>query len=133
MDEASQITLPTCLGPLRFADKFVLVGDHFQLPPLVKSSRARKGGLDVSLFRRLSEAHPHAVAELAHQYRMNEDIMKVSNTLIYENRLKCGNEEVATRALIVKNAAGSLEKLHAVRPVDCNGTACWLKDVLSPE
>jgi superfamily I DNA and/or RNA helicase len=35
VDEASQITLPTCLGPLRHADKFVLVGDHFQLPPLV--------------------------------------------------------------------------------------------------
>ena len=35
IDEASQITLPTCLGPLRYADKFVLVGDHFQLPPLV--------------------------------------------------------------------------------------------------
>lgn len=35
VDEASQITLPTCLGPLRFAEKFVLVGDHFQLPPLV--------------------------------------------------------------------------------------------------
>ena len=35
VDEASQITLPTCLGPLRFADKFVLVGDHNQLPPLV--------------------------------------------------------------------------------------------------
>ena len=36
VDEASQITLPTCLGPLRSAEKFVLVGDHFQLPPLVR-------------------------------------------------------------------------------------------------
>lgn len=35
VDEASQITLPTCLGPVRFAERFVLVGDHFQLPPLV--------------------------------------------------------------------------------------------------
>lgn len=35
VDEASQITLPTCLGPLRSAEKFILVGDHFQLPPLV--------------------------------------------------------------------------------------------------
>lgn len=35
VDEASQVTLPTCLGPLRYADRFVLVGDHFQLPPLV--------------------------------------------------------------------------------------------------
>lgn len=24
------------LGPLMFASKFVLVGDHYQLPPLVK-------------------------------------------------------------------------------------------------
>lgn len=38
VDEASQITLPTCLGPLRFADTFVLVGDHFQLPPIVSLS-----------------------------------------------------------------------------------------------
>lgn len=37
VDEASQITLPTCLGPLRFADTFVLVGDHFQLPPIVSA------------------------------------------------------------------------------------------------
>jgi hypothetical protein len=35
VDEASQFTLPTCLGPLRFADKFVSVEDHFQLSPLV--------------------------------------------------------------------------------------------------
>jgi DNA replication ATP-dependent helicase Dna2 len=35
VDEASQITLPVCLGPLRYADRFVLVGDHYQLPPLV--------------------------------------------------------------------------------------------------
>lgn len=37
VDEASQITLPACLGPLRFADRFILVGDHNQLPPLVST------------------------------------------------------------------------------------------------
>jgi hypothetical protein len=41
VDEASQITLPTCLGPLRLADTFVLVGDHFQLPPIVRPTRVR--------------------------------------------------------------------------------------------
>ena len=35
VDEASQITLPVCLGPLRCAETFVLVGDHYQLPPVV--------------------------------------------------------------------------------------------------
>jgi DNA replication ATP-dependent helicase Dna2 len=36
VDEAGQITLPVCLGPLRCANTFVLVGDHYQLPPLVR-------------------------------------------------------------------------------------------------
>lgn len=29
------------LGPLMFASKFVLVGDHYQLPPLVQVSNLR--------------------------------------------------------------------------------------------
>ena len=41
VDEASQITLPASLGPLRYASMFVLVGDHYQLPPLVQSQQAR--------------------------------------------------------------------------------------------
>ena len=41
VDEASQITLPASLGPLRHASMFVLVGDHYQLPPLVQSQEAR--------------------------------------------------------------------------------------------
>ena len=46
--------------------------------------------MDISLFKRLSERHPHAVVSLEHQYRMNQDIVELSNTLIYEQRLKCG-------------------------------------------
>lgn len=34
VDEASQLTEPVCLGPLRFANMFLLVGDHYQLPPV---------------------------------------------------------------------------------------------------
>lgn len=132
VDEASQITLPTCLGPLRFADKFVLVGDHHQLPPLVRSSRARQGGLDVSLFRRLSEAHPHAVVELKHQYRMNEDVMKVSNTLIYDNKLNCGNEEVAKRSLNLRHPS-ALSNFHVASSMECAGVKCWLRDLLDSQ
>ncbi|CCL99895.1 uncharacterized protein FIBRA_01920 [Fibroporia radiculosa] len=118
VDEASQITLPTCLGPLRFADKFVLVGDHFQLPPLVRNRAARRGGLDISLFRRLSDAHPHAVVDLTEQYRMNEDIMLLSNKLIYSGRLHCGSDEVAKRTLTLPNRA-FLQSLHATRQSRC--------------
>jgi hypothetical protein len=67
IDEASQIPEPIALGPLRSARAFLLVGDHLQLPPLVVSPIARAGGMDVSLFKRLAEAHPAAVATLATQ------------------------------------------------------------------
>ncbi len=41
VDEASQITQPVCIGAIRCADVFVLVGDHYQLPPLVQSLEAK--------------------------------------------------------------------------------------------
>ncbi|KAF4610251.1 hypothetical protein D9613_010517 [Agrocybe pediades] len=118
VDEASQITLPTCLGPLRFADTFILVGDHYQLPPLVKNPEARALGLDVSLFKLLSEAHPEAVVDLRDQYRMNEEIMMLSNRLIYGERLRCGSEEVRKRVL-------SLPRREVLG--EMHGERCWLK------
>ena len=63
----------------------------------------REGGMDISLFKRLSENHPHAVVNLEHQYRMHKDIMLLSNTLIYQHRLKCGTEEVAEHLLHLPN------------------------------
>ncbi|KAG7095095.1 hypothetical protein E1B28_005882 [Marasmius oreades] len=129
VDEASQITLPSCLGPLRFADKFVLVGDHFQLPPLVRNPLARKGGLDVSLFRRLSDTHPESVANLAYQYRMNADIMLLSNRLIYGNRLRCGSEEVARQSLVLPNKS-FLQSLHRETST-CSSGDCWIEKLMS--
>jgi CRISPR/Cas system-associated exonuclease Cas4 (RecB family) len=99
VDEASQISEPVCLGPLACARRFVLVGDHFQLPPLVRNVHARREGLDVSLFKRLTEAHPYAVTRLEQQYRMNAEIMLAANTLIYDHALRCGNVAVARARL----------------------------------
>lgn len=58
VDEAGQITIPAVLGCLMLARSFCLVGDHFQLPPLVQNAQAAAEGLSCSLFKRLCEAHP---------------------------------------------------------------------------
>ena len=131
---------------MRFASKFILVGDHFQLPPLVRfpplscdlivsdlrsqqvqNRAARKGGLQVSLFRCLSDAHPEAVVDLTYQYRMCSDIMLLSNRLIYSDRLKCGSEEVAAQSLKLPNLA-FLETLHSRSP--CCGYSCWINKLM---
>lgn len=113
VDEASQITLPVCLGPIRMARTFVLVGDHYQLPPLVQNREAQDGGLDISLFKLLSDRQPSSVVNLEHQYRMCADIMHLSNSLVYSGRLKCGNEDVAHRTLATPNPSG-LRAFHEV-------------------
>ncbi|UZJ51361.1 hypothetical protein CBS101457_000681 [Exobasidium rhododendri] len=115
VDEASQITLPTCLGPLRFANIFVLVGDPLQLPPLVKNVAAKEGGLDVSLFDVLQKAYPQSVVELHVQYRMNADIMKLSNELTYDGQLRCGNRFVQDGCLSLPNLRRLRQVLHSPR------------------
>ncbi|KJZ74681.1 hypothetical protein HIM_06031 [Hirsutella minnesotensis 3608] len=144
VDEASQITLPICAGPIRMARSFVLVGDHNQLPPVVRNEEAREGGLDVSLFKLLSDTHPQSVVNLEHQYRMCEDIMTLSNTLIYEGKLRCGYEGLRKRKLEVPNMAG-LKNFHydaaslmlpGTPRSFCTGPSparCWLYDALNSE
>jgi DNA replication ATP-dependent helicase Dna2 len=143
VDEASQITLPVCLGPIRMAKTFILVGDHYQLPPLVQNKQALEGGLDVSLFKLLSEAQPDSVVSLEHQYRMAEDIMLLSKELVYSGRIKCGNEAVAQRLLFIPDleaglaahhfTASSLPKSsHSTQTVCFAGANCWLRRALAP-
>ncbi|KAM7197362.1 tripartite DNA replication factor [Rhypophila sp. PSN 637] len=146
VDEASQITLPICLGPIRMANTFVLVGDHNQLPPLVQNKEALEGGLDISLFKLLSDKHPESVVNLEHQYRMCEDIMGLSNALIYNGRLKCGTESLRFASLSIPNMnalshrhlnnssipSPRKQRQHAFCPGPQKGT-CWLRDLLDPE
>ncbi|CAK8687740.1 unnamed protein product [Clavelina lepadiformis] len=98
VDEASQIAQPACISPLLCATKFVLVGDHKQLPPLVVSREAKEMGADESLFWRLTR-HKAALCELTMQYRMNREIMTLSNHVTYEGRLECAHPSVGMATL----------------------------------
>lgn len=106
IDEASQVTLPTCIGPLRFADRFVMIGDHQQLAPVVRDREAAAGGLAESLFERLCVAHPSAVTRLVEQYRMNDEIMALSNALVYNGALQAP-KSVAQRRLQGKQSSAT--------------------------
>ncbi|KAH8922045.1 Dna2-domain-containing protein, partial [Atractiella rhizophila] len=93
------------------------------------SIEAREKGLDISLFKRLSDAHPQAIVYLTQQYRMNADIMEVSNRLIYDGRLRCGSEDVARRQLFLPRVE-EFATFH--ESSTCAMDACWLKILLDP-
>ncbi|NXC07693.1 DNA2 nuclease, partial [Orthonyx spaldingii] len=125
VDEASQISQLICLGPLFCSKRFVLVGDHQQLPPLVLNAEARDLGMSESLFKRL-EQNQNAVVQLTVQYRMNSKIMSLSNMLVYEGKLECGSEKVS-------NATVNLPNLKKLKLDLGDASKMWLKEVLDPD
>uniref|UniRef100_A0A8C4W8Y6 DNA replication ATP-dependent helicase/nuclease n=1 Tax=Gopherus evgoodei TaxID=1825980 RepID=A0A8C4W8Y6_9SAUR len=127
VDEASQISQPTCLGPLFYSHRFVLVGDHQQLPPLVHNTEARELGMSESLFKRL-EQNKNAVVQLTVQYRMNSKIMSLSNKLVYEGKLECGSEKVSKATVILPN----LKNLKLELELFADSSETWLKETLEP-
>lgn len=89
IDEASQTTIPKVLLPISKADKFILAGDHKQLPPTVKSKCET---LEETLFEKLITNFPNQKQFLNVQHRMNETLMKFPNKKFYKNQLKCGKK-----------------------------------------
>lgn len=84
IDEASQATIPSVLIPINRAKRFVLAGDHRQLPPTV--IKAEK--LSKTLFEILIEKFPEKSQLLDVQYRMNEKLMEFPSREFYGGKIR---------------------------------------------
>ena len=87
MDEAGQCIEPLawCIFPL--AQKYVLAGDHLQLPPTVLSNEAARLGFNISILEK-SIAAISCIFLLDTQYRMREAIAGFSSNYFYEGLLQ---------------------------------------------
>ena len=87
IDEAGQCIEPLawCIFPL--AQKYVLAGDHLQLPPTVLSQEAARMGLQQSILEASIE-RVNPVFLLNTQYRMRESIAGFSSNYFYNNLLQ---------------------------------------------
>lgn len=124
VDEASQLTEPGTLSAINLADRFVLVGDHQQLPPVVRDDDSE---LQTSLFERLIQRYPEAAVTLDKQYRMAQRIQYFSSRSFYDGQLRPATPAVAGQQL-GKLSAVSPETLPSglrdtVAFVDPDGTA----------
>ena len=95
VDEAGQLTEPGTFLATELADRFVLVGDHQQLPPVVRAENE----LRTSLFERLIERYPDAGVMLDRQYRMNQRVQWFSSTEFYDGALRPATPEIAGQRL----------------------------------
>ena len=113
IDEASQATIPSVLIPIAKAHRFILAGDHKQLPPTIISDRA--GELEKTLFEELIRKYPHKSQLLNVQYRMNNLLMKFPNQEFYNNGLK---SDASVDDININDILDSTQKEEALLFID---------------
>lgn len=87
IDEAGQCIEPLAWTIFSLADKYVLAGDHFQLPPTVLSNEAARLGFNRSILE-TAIGTVQNVHLLNVQYRMKESIAGFSSKYFYNGLLK---------------------------------------------
>lgn len=116
IDEAAQALEPACWIPLMRADRVILAGDHFQLPPTVKSFEAEKKGLGHTLFEYIMEQKPEASVMLEQQYRMHYQIMGFSAQQFYAGKLQ------ADPSVRYRGLSGDIPPVEFVDTAGCGFT-----------
>ena len=86
IDEASQALEAECWNVISRANKVILAGDHFQLPPTVMSKDAKALNFDTTLLDLLTDQIKFS-SLLNTQYRMNRQILSFPNQMFYDNQL----------------------------------------------
>jgi ATP-dependent RNA/DNA helicase IGHMBP2 len=103
IDEAAQALQASCWLAMSKADRAILAGDPFQLPPTVKDEQAMRQGLGKTLLDLAIQSGLN-LHLLKIQYRMHAHIMQFSNQWFYEGRLQA-HESAEQRTLGAANAA----------------------------
>lgn len=127
IDEAAQALEPMCWIPMSRSHRVIFAGDHFQLPPTVKSKIAEAQGLKETLFENAMPINGIAVM-LDTQYRMHQNIMNFSNNQFYGGHLKA-HESVAQTLLSYQDDNYYLNK--ALSFIDTAG--CGFNEIMNPE
>lgn len=126
-DEASQALEPMVWIPLLKCDRIIFSGDHFQLPPVVKSIKAKNEGLDVTMLDRCIKLDGVS-SLLTRQYRMHNAIMSFSNDYFYNNELEA---DITVKEALLDATSESELLCTPVELIDTAG--CSFDEVQNPE
>ena len=98
VDEAGRATLPELMIPLRRGKRFILVGDHKQLPPIIDNEvltqmqeiKYEKKDLETTLFEELFNKIKHQDFKhfLKYNYRSDESIAQIYSKTFYDGEIE---------------------------------------------
>ena len=126
-DEGSQALEPMAWIPLLKCNRIIFSGDHFQLPPVVKSKEALAGGLSETLFERCIRLEDVS-SLLTLQYRMHHQIMTFSNNYFYGGKLEA---DVTVKETLISFNAEDYLLNNPIEFIDTAG--CGFDEKQNPE
>lgn len=86
IDEASQLSIPLSIAAMCRTGKYIFVGDHKQLDPIIPKNSNNEMFAE-SIFSRLARIYNNEINLLNISYRLNENLISIPNDLFYNNRL----------------------------------------------
>ena len=113
IDEAGQCIEPLVWTIFPLAQKYVLAGDHLQLPPTVLSNEAARLGLNKSILE-TSIASIKNVFLLNTQYRMKQAIAGFSSNYFYDGLLQTAAHltNTGTHITFIDTAGSGFNEVH---------------------
>ncbi|MBK7184083.1 MAG: AAA family ATPase [Bacteroidetes bacterium] len=87
IDEAAQLSIPLSIAAMCRTGKYIFVGDHKQLDPIIPKGSNNEMFAE-SIFSRLARIYPNDINLLNTSYRLNKSLIKIPNTLFYNNLLE---------------------------------------------
>jgi DNA replication ATP-dependent helicase Dna2 len=142
IDEASQILEPQIIGILPLVEKFVMIGDHKQLPAIVLQNKFKSQVKDEelhtiglenrsnSLFERLynlckKNAWTWAYDTLSYQGRMHIELADFPNQFFYENVLKPARP---AQIADFESKSNFLDSIHSANRLNFIATKSFAED-----
>jgi len=103
IDEAAQLSIPMAIAVMSKSDKFIYVGDHKQLDPVIPFGTG-VSMFSESIFSRFVKIYPNSKTLLNISYRLNEQLIRIPNQLFYDNKLTSDFSTLANRSNIRSNS-----------------------------
>jgi DNA replication ATP-dependent helicase Dna2 len=91
IDEAAQLSIPLSIAAMCRTGKYILVGDHKQLDPIIPKGSNNEMFAE-SIFSRLARIYSSEINLLNTSYRLNGSLIKIPNNLFYSDLLKSADK-----------------------------------------
>jgi DNA replication ATP-dependent helicase Dna2 len=86
IDEAAQLSIPLSIAAMCRTKKYIFVGDHKQLDPIIPKGSNNEMFAE-SIFSRLARIYSDDINLLNISYRLNNSLISIPNNLFYNNLL----------------------------------------------